>query len=120
MIKYIDNDFDLNDLVGKIIFHATKGGSAIFRGPLVTNPTNIGCRLGEVVDVSGSNRIYYNDEHGDKKYVSTAVIGCYCDTDKDASDLDALVEKYNEKARILIDSLASDLSNEISEIKDAN
>ncbi|MDX2507549.1 MAG: hypothetical protein QNL62_24165 [Gammaproteobacteria bacterium] len=116
MIKYIDKDFDLNELPGKIIFHATKGGSVIFRGPLVTNPTNIGCRLGEVIEVNGSNRIYYNDEHGAKKYVSTGVIGCYCDTDSDAGNLDSLVDKYNQKARKLIDSLASDLHNEIGQI----
>lgn len=113
MIQYIGQDLDLDTLLGKIIFHSTKGGSAIFRGPSVTNPTNIGCRLGEVVEVNGTNRIYYNDENGNKKYVSTSAIGCYCETDNEASTLEVIVEKYNEKARTLIDSLASELNDEI-------
>ena len=117
MIQYIDKEFDVDGLVGKIIFHSTKGGSAIFRGPSVTNPTNIGCRLGEVSEVNGPNRIYYNDEKGAKKYISDGAIGCFCDTDEEASDLETLVDKYNEKARTLIDSLAAELNYEIGKMR---
>lgn len=116
MIKYIGSDFDENELVGKIIFHATKGGSAIFRGPAVTNPTNIGCRLGDVVEVSGANRIYYNDENGAKKYVSTSMIGCYCETDNEAGTLENLINQYNDKANTLIDDMATELNSEINAI----
>lgn len=116
MIRYIDNNLDENQLLGKIIFHATKGGSAIFRGPTVTDPTSIGCRLGEVVEVNGLNRIYYNDEDGNKKYVNSSVIGCFCDNDTDANNLEVIIDQYNEKARMMINSLASELNKEINAI----
>jgi hypothetical protein len=116
MINYIDKDFDVDQLMGKIIFHATLGGSAIFRGPQLKNPTNIGNRLGEVVEVNSANRIYYNDEGGNKKYINSNVIGCYCDTENEAEDLENIINKYNDKAQSMIEELASALHDEVNKL----
>lgn len=84
-------------LIGKIVFHATRGADMTSALPGLRRSV-IGGRAGLVTRVNGPNRIYYESPAGDK-YLSLAGIGFVCDTDEEARSLEALRDATTNEAR---------------------
>jgi hypothetical protein len=57
----------------------------------------IGGRLGKVTRIIGPNRIFYETADGQESYVSVRGIGYVCDTEEEASALEALRDEASQK-----------------------
>jgi hypothetical protein len=95
MIQHQPPSDNLDGLVGRIIFHLSRGVPAALA---VTGSPRIGVRLvgevlGKVVRLNGPNRVFYIDRSGAEKYVSIAGIGFVCDTDAEAQALEELRQR---------------------------
>jgi len=95
MIQHQPPADNLDGLVGRIIFHLSRGVPVALA---VTGPPRFGVRLvgevlGKVVRFNGPNRIFYIDRSGAEKYVSIAGIGFVCDTEAEAQALEDLRQR---------------------------
>jgi hypothetical protein len=103
-----------SDLVGMFIFHAVKGGIPLISGPPYGfGNINIGSHLGEVVEVSGPNRIYYLDKSRVKKYVSRAGIGCVCSTVEEVEKIDDIRNEAFEDFKTSLARISNSVESSI-------
>jgi hypothetical protein len=95
MIQIRPPSEDLEKLVGRIIFHLSRGVHFALTpvGSASSGARPVGEMLGKVSRVSGPNRIFYEDLSGSERYVSVGGIGFVCDTEAEAQQLEELRQK---------------------------
>jgi hypothetical protein len=98
------------ELLGKHIFHKTKGGIPLI-GTYPYGETNIGEYLGKVIEVNGANRIYYLNLESIKKYVSIVGVGFVCENDYELEH----IQSIKEKAFLKFKKSMSEISQEMLE-----
>lgn len=112
----IDPTHNPNDLIGKHIFHTTKGSV-----PMVGMPPyggkNIGDYLGQVCEVTSPSRIFYLSKNNERKYVSLAGVGIVCDSIEDADELCNLRNTSMQKYRNLMTEIGSEIESTINKLK---
>ncbi|WP_019590529.1 hypothetical protein [Thioalkalivibrio sp. ALE20] len=124
MIHYRFQSSDLEQLIGRIIFHASRGvpaALAVAGTPMSGARTRIvGERLGEVVRVKGSNRIFYIDRSGMERYVSVAGIGFLCDSEEEANALEVLRVRTATQVAQAMGQIRERLEEELDHLIQAN
>ncbi len=103
------------ELLGKYIFHKTKGCIPLI-GISPYGDTNVGEYLGKVTEVSGSNRIYYLNSESIKKYVSIVGIGFVCEDNLELEHIQTIKDKAFTKFKKSLSEISQDIKDSISDI----
>ena len=101
------------DLLGKYIFHKTKGGIPLI-GTSPYGDTNIGEYLGKVTEVSGVNRIFYINSESITKYVSLVGIGFVCESSSEVQLIQEIKDKAFTKFKLSLTEISQDIKESIS------
>ncbi|MBA6337384.1 hypothetical protein H4J57_09240 [Colwellia sp. BRX8-7] len=102
------------ELLGKHIFHKTKGGIPLI-GTYPYGDTNIGEYLGKVTEVNGTNRIYYLNGESIKKYVSIVGIGFVCENDFELEHIQTIKDKALTKFKKSMSEISQDMLEAIND-----
>jgi hypothetical protein len=102
------------ELLGKHIFHKTKGVIPLI-GTYSYGETNIGEYLGKVTEVNGTNRIYYLNGESIKKYVSIVGIGFVCENDFELEHIQTIKDKALTKFKKSMSEISQDMLEAIND-----
>ena len=107
------SDKQESELLGKFIFHKTKGSIPLI-GTFQYGDTNIGEYLGKVTEISGSNRIFYKNSESIIKYVSLVGVGFVCDEKLEVEHIQAIKDKALTKFQMSLVEISQDIKESIN------
>jgi hypothetical protein len=109
------NDKPESELIGKYIFHKTKGGIPLV-GSLEYGDTNIGDYLGKVTEITGPNRVFYTNSEASTKYVSLVGIGFVCDSDLEVQQIQSIKEQAFTKFKMYLTEISQDIKESLKQL----